>query len=68
MCLSIATLEDELVEDSETIVIAATGVRGIAVSGSPATLEVNSRECEPTFHNNIILLNVNITMPVVSTT
>jgi hypothetical protein len=44
VCLSIATLEDELVEDSETIVIAATGVRGIAVSGSPATLEVNSRE------------------------
>ena len=47
VCLSIATLEDELIEDSETIVIAATGIHGISVSGSPVTLEVHSRECEP---------------------
>ena len=40
------TLEDELVEESETIVIAATGIRGISLSGSPVTLEVHSRECE----------------------
>ena len=46
VCLSVMTLEDELVEDSETIVIAATGIRGISVSGSPVTLEVHSRECE----------------------
>ena len=46
VCLSVATLEDELVEDLETIVIAATGIRGISVSGSPVTLEVHSRECK----------------------
>ena len=46
VCLSIVTLEDELVEESETIVIAATGVHGISVSGSPVTVEVHSRECE----------------------
>ena len=46
VCLSVATLEDELVEDLETIVIAATGIHGISVSGSPVTLEVHSRECE----------------------
>ena len=46
VCLSIVTLEDELVEESETIVIAATGVHSISVSGSPVTVEVHSRECE----------------------
>ena len=40
------TLEDELVEESETVVIAATGVNGISLSGSPVTLEVHSREGE----------------------
>ena len=46
VCLSVVTLEDELVEDSETLVVAATGIRGISVSGSPVTLEVHSTECE----------------------
>ena len=47
VCLSVVTLEDELVEDLETVVIAATGNHhGISVSGTPVTLEVHSRECE----------------------
>lgn len=46
VCVSIMTLEDELVEGIETISITATGVSGISLSGSPATLEVHSRECE----------------------
>lgn len=48
VCMSILTLEDELVEDTETISIAATGISGLSLSGSPATLEIHSRECEPT--------------------
>lgn len=46
VCMSIMTLEDELVEGIETITITATGVSGVLLSGSPATLEVHSRESE----------------------
>ena len=45
VCMPILTLEDELVEDVETVSIAAIGTTGIVVSGSPVSLEIHSREC-----------------------
>ena len=54
VCLFVVTLEDELVEDAETVVIAATGNHGISVSGTPVTLEVHSRECELIVSNKCV--------------
>ena len=49
VCLSVMSLEDELVEETETVAVTATGVTGgISLTGSPATLQIHSRECEST--------------------
>ena len=46
VCMPVMTLEDELVENPETVSIVASAISGISLSGSPATLEIHSRECE----------------------
>lgn len=45
------TLEDEVVEDTETVLIAATRTSNLSLSGSPDTLEIHSKECELTLSN-----------------
>ena len=45
VCLPVITLEDEFVEELETISIIATEVSGgISISGSPVSLQIHSRE------------------------
>ena len=46
VCMPILTLEDDLVEQTESVLIVASSVGGIEVSGSPTALEIHSRECE----------------------
>ena len=48
--MSVVTLEDDLVEEeSETVSVAISGISGgISLTGSPATLQIHSRECEST--------------------
>ena len=50
VCLSVLTLEDEFVEEPETVSVVATALSatGISLAGSPASLIIHSRECELT--------------------
>ena len=45
VCLPVVTLEDELVEDPETLSVVVTGLTaGVSFTGSPATLLIHSNE------------------------
>ena len=46
VCMPILTLEDDLVEQTESVLVVATSISGVVVSGSPMSLEIHSKECE----------------------
>ena len=50
VCMPILTLEDDLVEQTENVLILASSVGGVIVSGSPMSLELHSRECKSLYY------------------